>query len=333
MAFPIQRMRRLRRSAALRSVLRETSLSLDDLVMPLFVVPGRGVEREIATLAGHFHYSVDRLIDEVELLAGMGVKALLLFGVPDEKDESGELACRDDALLQVAIRALRERLSPSARELVLMADLCFCSHLTHGHCGVLGARDVDNDRTVEMLAKQALSLARAGIDVVAPSAMMDGMVAGIRAALDKAGFCETLIMSYSAKFSSSFYGPFRGAANSAPSFGTRETYQQDPANSDEAIREIGLDIEEGADIVMVKPALAYLDVIYRAKRSFPVPLAAYSVSGEYAMLKTASSAGLLDAKRAAFELLLSIKRAGADIIISYSTKELAPYIGNQGPLL
>lgn len=319
MSFPVIRPRRLRQNAAIRNLVRETRLGLDDLVAPIFVVSEKGRRSEITSLEGQFHFGPDTAAKEAQELANLGINAVLIFGLPDEKDDTGSIASKEHGVVQEAIRAIKEQVP----QMLCVADLCFCEYTSHGHCGVIVNGDVDNDLTLVELQKQAVSLAQAGADIIAPSGMMDGMVAAIREALDDEDLERVSIMSYSAKYASAYYGPFREAVASAPSFGDRKTYQMDPANTHEAMREIAYDIEEGADIVMVKPALAYLDVIARAKEAFSVPLAAYNVSGEYAMIKAAAKAGLIDGERIMMETLLSIRRAGADIIISYFSKEAA----------
>jgi porphobilinogen synthase len=332
MGFPEIRMRRLRSSENMRRLVRETALSVDDLVYPLFVKQGRGLKEPISSMAGCFHFSPDTIAAEAGEVAALGIPAVLLFGLPDKKDDIGSRAWAEDGVVQTAVRQIKK----AVPELLVITDVCLCAYTAHGHCGVIekgkvvrqvhhpeqGQR-IANDATCELLAKVALSHAQAGSDMVAPSDMMDGRVGYIRQALEKNGFDQTAIMAYSAKYASSFYGPFRDAAESAPAFGDRKSYQMDPANSDQAMAEITRDIEEGADIVMVKPALCYLDVIYRAKQRFDCPIAAYNVSGEYMMVNSASQAGLLDEKSAMMEMLGSIKRAGADIVISYFAKEAA----------
>jgi len=312
-------MRRLRKNETLRKLVRQTSLSASDFVYPLFVRPGRGLKEPIKSMQGCFHFSPDTAAVEAAEVFSLGIPAVILFGLPERKDATGSQAWAEDGIVQQAVREIKKANS----ELVVITDLCLCEYTDHGHCGVIKDGRVDNDATCELLARTALSHARAGADVVAPSDMMDGRVGIIRSALEENGFQDTCIMAYSAKYASAFYGPFRDAAESAPSFGDRKDYQMGPANSDEAMREIALDIEEGADIVMVKPALCYLDVISRAKELFCVPIAAYNVSGEYMMVKTAAKAGLLDVEQAMLEVLLSIKRAGADIIITYFAKMAA----------
>ena len=317
--FPAYRPRRLRRSEALRRLVRETRLSSDQLVQPLFVVPGERVERPVESMPGVAQRSVDRAAEECRRLADLGVPAVLLFGIPEEKDARGRGATDPDGIIPRALRAIR-RVAPG---LVLITDVCLCEYTDHGHCGVVREGDVDNDATLELLAAEALAHARAGADLVAPSDMMDGRVGAIRAALDGAGFAHLPIMSYAAKFASALYGPFRDAAESTPAFGDRRSYQMDPANAEEALREVALDIEEGADAVMVKPALPYLDVVRRVKERFGYPVAAYQVSGEYAMVKAAAARGWLDEARVVDESLVAIKRAGADIIITYFAKDVA----------
>jgi porphobilinogen synthase len=299
-------------------MVRETILTRDDLVMPLFVCPGTGVNNPISSMPGNSQLSVDLLVEECRRLYGIGVQAILLFGIPEHKDEHGLVACEHNGIVQQATRALKKALP----DLYVIADICNCEYTTHGHCGTIVNGDVDNDLTLVTLAKQSVSLAQEGIDMVAPSDMMDGRVGAIRRALDENGFYNLPIMAYSAKYASSFYGPFREAAESAPKFGNRATYQMDPANGNEALREVALDIEEGADIVMVKPALSYLDIIQRVKTNFNIPIAAYNVSGEYSMVKAAAANGWIDEKRMVREILTSIKRAGSDIILSYHTQDI-----------
>ncbi len=311
--FPTTRLRRLRQNDNFRRLVRETRLSVDDFIYPLFVCPGQNVRREIESMPGNYQLSVDQLVEECRRVRDLGIPGVLLFGIPEHKDEIGSEACSEDGIVQRAVRGLKKEV----HNLLIITDICFCEYTSHGHCGVIKDGTVDNDATLELLAKQALSHARAGADLVAPSDMMDGRIGVIREALDGSGFNQLPIMAYSAKYSSAFYGPFRDAAGSAPQFGDRRGYQMDPPNAEEAIREVELDLEEGADIVMVKPALAYLDIIYRVKSTFEVPLAAYNVSGEYACLKAAGARGWLDERRAMMEVLTSIKRAGADIIITY----------------
>jgi porphobilinogen synthase len=322
--FPTVRLRRLRQHPGLRDLVRETELSLRDLILPLFVRTGTKVRQPIESMPGHAQLTPDLLAEEAREVERLGIPAVLLFGIPAAKDATGSLACLDNGIVQQGVRAIKV----STSDLLVITDLCFCEYTDHGHCGVLhdvGERtDVDNDATLELLARQAVSHAKAGADVIAPSGMMDGMVGAIRKGLDAAGYEHIPILSYAAKYASAFYGPFREAAESAPQFGDRRTYQMDPANAREALREVALDVAEGADILMVKPALSYLDVISRVKQAHPdIPLCAYNVSGEYAMLKAAAKNGWIDEARATAEILTSIKRAGADMIITYSAKELA----------
>src|SRR5436190_520316 len=318
-SFPVMRLRRFRRTSGLRGLVRETRLSLDDFVMPLFIGPEAFANDELPGLGRH---SVDSVVAEADELARLGVKAVILFGIPEEKDEDGSGAYDDDGIIQRALRGLRER----QPELTLITDVCLCEYTSHGHCGILDGDQVDNDETLKMLARTAVSHVDAGADAVAPSDMMDGRVAAIRVALDEEGHETTPILAYSAKYSSAFYGPFREAAESAPAFGDRRGYQMDPANVREALRECKIDLAEGADAIMIKPALPYLDVIRAAREAFQAPLAAYNVSGEYAMVKAAARAGWLDERAAALESLTAIKRAGADLIVSYWTKDLAAWL-------
>lgn len=303
----------------------ETHLRVEDLVYPLFVCPGTGVKKPISSMPGNYQMSVDVLVEECKLAVSKGVKSVLLFGIPEHKDEHGHVACQSDGIVQKAIRAIKAEID----DILIIADVCNCEYTTHGHCGTIIDNDVDNDSTLVTLADQSVSLAEAGADVIAPSDMMDGRVLRIREALDLAGYEKIPIMSYAAKYASGFYGPFREAAESAPKFGDRSTYQMNPANSDEAMREIAADIEEGADIVMVKPALSYLDIIYRTKHEFEMPTAAYNVSGEFSMVKAAGANGWIDEKRVMMEVLLSIKRAGADIIITYHALDAADILNGQ----
>jgi porphobilinogen synthase len=319
MPHPMFRPRRLREKSLLRSMVRETALALDDLVYPLFVVHGRGVREPIGPMPGQHRLSVDELVKECKDAAGMGIPAVLLFGLPEEKDPRGSEAYAEDGIVQQAVRAVKD----TVPDLLVVTDVCLCEYTSHGHCGVVEDGTVRNDPTLDLLARTAVSHAEAGADIVAPSDMMDGRVAAIREALDEAAFADTPIMAYSAKYASVFYGPFREAADSTPQFGDRRSYQMDPANVQEAMREIALDLDEGADIVMVKPALPYLDVISRAKAEFGVPLAAYSVSGDYAMIRAAGQLGWLDEERAIMEALTGIRRAGADIVITYFAKDAA----------
>lgn len=322
MGFPVVRMRRLRRTENLRRLVRETTLAPSDFIYPLFVVPGKNVKREIAALPGNYHWSVDLVVREAERVLSAGVPAVILFGIPEHKDEQGSEAWSAEAPVQRAVRALKMELP----ELVVVTDVCLCEYTSHGHCGLIKGDTVQNDPTLELLARTAVSHADAGADIIAPSDMMDGRVAAIRQALDASGHEDAIIMSYAAKYASAFYGPFREAAESAPAFGDRRGYQMDPANAAEALREVKADLEEGADIVMVKPALPYLDVLRRVKDTFGVPTAAYNVSGEYAMIKAAARLGWLDEKRAALESLVGIKRAGADLIITYWAPDAARWL-------
>jgi len=319
MGFPEIRMRRLRRSATMRRMVRETSLRVDDLIYPLFVRAGQGLKKPIPSMTDCFHFSPDRIAEETAEVAGLGIPAVLLFGLPAHKDEQGSEAWAENGVVQQAIRAIKKR----TPDLLVVTDVCLCEYTSTGHCGVIKNGKVDNDATLELLAKIALSHAQAGADIVAPSDMMDGRVRAIRQVLECNGFDDVAILSYAAKFASAFYGPFRDAAESAPAFGDRKGYQMDPANAREALREITLDIEEGADLVMVKPALSYLDVICRARHRFDCPIAAYNVSGEYMMLNAAADAGLLDRETCMMEVLTSIKRAGADLILTYFAKKVA----------
>ena len=319
MPFPLYRPRRLRESPLLRKMVRETQLGVQDLVYPLFAVHGRGVREPITSMPGQFRLSVDELLKECKDAASMGIPAVLLFGLPAEKDPRGSEAYAEDGIIQQAVRAVKETIP----DLLVITDVCLCEYTSHGHCGVVEQGRVRNDPTLDLLARTAVSRVDAGADMIAPSDMMDGRVAAIREALDENGNQETPIMAYSAKYASAFYGPFREAANSTPQFGDRRSYQMDPANSTEAMREVALDVDEGADIVMIKPALPYLDVIARVKNEFGVPVAAYSVSGEYAMLRAAGQLGWLDEEAAMMEALTGIRRAGADIVITYFAKEVA----------
>ncbi len=319
MPYPQERLRRLRRTESLRRLVRETTLTRSDLVYPLFVVEGRGIRQEISSLPGLYRFSPDRLGPEADEIQGLGVPAVLLFGIPRHKDPRGTSAWNKNGPVQKAIRFLKAR-SP---ELIVMTDVCLCEYTSHGHCGIVQGAEVLNDPTLEALCRMALSHAEAGADLVAPSDMMDGRIRAVRQALDQAGFSHVPIMSYAAKFASAFYGPFREAAESAPAFGDRRSYQMDPPNRREAVREVLLDIEEGADIVMVKPALAYLDILREVRNVCRHPLAAYNVSGEYAMVKAAAARGWIDGPRVMMEILLAIKRAGADLVITYFAKEAA----------
>jgi porphobilinogen synthase len=322
MSFPVHRPRRLRRTEALRGLVRETRLSAAGLIYPLFVCPGENVRQEVSSMPGVFQQSVNRVVEECREVAALGIPGVLLFGLPDAKDARGSSSLLAEGVVQRAVEAIRKAQLP----LLVITDVCLCEYTDHGHCGVIENGDVVNDATVEILAKQALSHARAGADIVAPSDMMDGRVAAIRNILDEHKFADVAILSYAAKYCSGFYGPFREAAQSSPQFGDRRTYQMDPGNAREALKEVALDLEEGADVVMVKPALPYLDVIRQVRESCNVPVAAYNVSGEYAMVKAASRNGWLDEKRVVLEIMTGIQRAGADIIISYHAKDVARWL-------
>ncbi len=325
--YPTVRPRRLRSSPILRAMVRETELNAGDFILPLFVRSGRGVRNEIASMPGNYQFSVDTLVEEVGAAKDLGIRSFMLFGIPPKKDPKGEVSLADDGIVQQALRALK---SAYKQDVYLVTDECLCEYTDHGHCGPLceshGSFDVDNDATLPILAAQCVSHAKAGADLVAPSGMMDGMVQAIRIGLDAAGFPNVPILSYAAKYASGFYGPFRDAAESPPSFGDRSTYQMDPANSDEAMREVALDVQEGADMVMVKPALSYLDIIRRTKETFALPTAAYNVSGEFAMVKAAARNGWIDERRVTLEILTSIKRAGADMILTYHAKDAAKWL-------
>jgi porphobilinogen synthase len=332
--FPTQRPRRLRGSPALRRMVRETQLAVDDLIYPLFVVHGRGVQREVSSMPGVYQWSVDALRREVESIAGLGIPGVILFGIPAEKDQLGSENFANNGIVQQAIRAIKE----TVPDLTVLTDVCMCEYTSHGHCGVVeevrmadGRLDfrVANDPTLDILGRVAVSHAAAGADMVAPSAMMDGQVGAIRTALDAAGYSAIPIMAYAVKYASAFYGPFRDAAESPPQFGDRKTHQMDAANTREALREAALDVAEGADILMVKPALAYLDVIRAVRESFPYPVAAYNVSGEYAMVKAAGARGWIDERAVTMEMLTSIKRAGADLILTYFAKEVAAWLNGR----
>ena len=322
MTYPTTRLRRLRATPALRAMRRETTLAASNLVAPLFVCHGTGVKKPVASMPGHFQLSVDELVREGEAIARDGIGGVILFGIPAAKDAEGREAYDENGIVPTALRALKK----AVPDLLLWADVCLCEYTSHGHCGVLNGDKVDNDKTLPLLARAATAYAAAGADLIAPSDMMDGRVAAIRRALDAGGFPDTPIVSYAAKYASAFYGPFREAAESTPQFGDRRGYQMDPANAAEALREVALDLEEGADMVMVKPALPYLDVIRRVKEQFQVPVAAYNVSGEYAMIKAAAQNGWIDGERAALETLVSIRRAGADVILTYFAREIAPLL-------
>ena len=319
MYYPDYRPRRLRKNENFRRMIRETKLSVDNLVYPLFAVPGKDIKKPIGAMPGNFQMSVDHIVREVRKTKELGIPAVLLFGIPDRKDELASGAFARDGIIQQAVRRIKDRVP----DILVVTDVCLCEYTSHGHCGMIEKGDVDNDTTLEVLAETALSHAKAGADMVAPSAMMDGQIRAIREALDESGYETMPILAYAAKYASCFYGPFREAAESAPQFGDRKAYQMDPANSDEAIREITLDVEEGADIVMVKPALPYLDIIRRAREEFDLPIAAYNVSGEFAMIQAAAQLGWLDGERAMMEALTSIKRAGADIILTYFAQAAA----------
>jgi porphobilinogen synthase len=316
---PLYRPRRLRSNENIRRMVRETTLSPDDFIYPLFVMHGKGVKKEISSMPGNYQQSIDNIVKDCEEVKDLGIPSVLLFGIPEHKDEVGSEAYSDDGIVQHAIKAIKNKFP----ELVVITDVCLCEYTSHGHCGLIKNGVVQNDATLELLAREALSHAKAGADMVAPSDMMDGRVGAIRETLDSDGFYDIPIMSYAAKYASSFYGPFREAAESTPQFGDRRSYQMDAPNSREALREVALDIDEGADIVMVKPALAYLDIIYQVKQQFNLPVAAYNVSGEYSMIKAAAKLGWIDGERAMMESLIAIKRAGADIILTYFAKEAA----------
>lgn len=324
MEFPKLRPRRLRRKENIRRLVRETKLSLDDLIYPIFVRYGQNIVEEVPSMPGVYRYSLDKVVDAVKEVRDLGIPAIILFGIPEHKDEVGSDTWSDEGIIQRALRLIKKEVP----DMYLITDVCFCEYTTHGHCGVLCDGDVHNDLTLENLKKQAISHAKNGADMLAPSGMMDGMVRAIREALDSSGFENIPIMAYSAKYASAFYGPFREIAESAPAFGDRRSYQMDPANSREAIKEILLDVQEGADIVMVKPALAYLDIIAKVKEHTLLPVCAYNVSGEYAMIKAGGKLGWIDEKRVMIETLLSIKRAGADMIITYFAKDVARLINS-----
>lgn len=319
MRFPHYRPRRLRKNELFRRLIRETSLEPDDLILPLFVRPGKSIKQPISSMPGHFQLSIDLLIDEVKEAKSLGLLGVILFGIPENKDEMGSEAYSDNGIIQRAIREIKERVDG----ILVITDVCLCEYTSHGHCGIVKDGIILNDETLELLSRQALSHVRSGADMVAPSDMMDGRIGAIRKILDENNYHDIPIMSYAAKFASSFYGPFRVAAESKPQFGDRKSYQMDPANAEEALREVRLDIEEGADIIMVKPALPYLDIIYRVKETFNIPVSAYNVSGEYAMIKAASNLDWIDGEQVMMESLISIKRAGADFIITYFAKEAA----------
>ncbi len=319
MIFPEYRPRRMRRSEALRALIRETEIGLEHLIYPLFVVPGKKVKEPIGAMPGCWHLSIDMLVEEAKEVRDLGIPGVILFGLPEKKDPRGSQAWAKNGIVQKAVSALKKHVP----DLLVITDVCLCEYTSHGHCGLIAHNEVENDATLELLAKAALSHARAGADMVAPSDMMDGRVGAIREALDEHGFEQIPIMSYAVKYASAFYGPFREAADSAPQFGDRRSYQMDPANAREALREASLDLQEGADILMVKPAMPYLDIIHMLRQEFTLPVAAYQVSGEYSMIKAAGEKGWIDADRVMLESLLSIRRAGADIILTYFAKDLA----------
>lgn len=323
--FPIARLRRTRMTTPLRAMVRETELSKNDFIYPLFVVPGAKVKKEVSSMPNVFQMSVDEIVRECVTVKSLGIPAVILFGIPEEKDEVGSGAYDELGVVQQAVRAIKKEVP----ELVVITDVCLCEYTSHGHCGIVRGNEIVNDESVELLAREALTHAQAGADMVAPSDMFDGRVRAIRSALDENGFHTIPIMSYAAKYASGFYGPFREAAESTPKFGDRRSHQMDPANSDEALREVAQDIEEGADIVMVKPAMPYLDVLYRVKQQFGMPTAAYNVSGEYSMVKAAAKLGWIDGERVMMELLTGIRRAGADMILTYFAKEASQYLDRQ----
>lgn len=320
--FPIKRLRRLRYNPIIRDMIRETQLSKKDLIYPLFVVHGEKIKNEVKSMPGVYQMSVDALVEECKEVSSLGIPAVILFGIPEHKDEKGSEAYDPNGIIQQAVRAIKA----NVKNLVVITDVCMCEYTSHGHCGVLNGEEILNDETISLLAKEALTHAEAGADIIAPSDMMDGRVAAIRKVLDEKGFSKTPILSYAAKYASGYYGPFRDAAESTPAFGDRRSHQMDVANADEALREVETDIEEGADIVMVKPAGAYLDIIWRVKQKFGLPTAAYQVSGEYAMIKAASKLGWIDEERIMLESLTAIKRAGADMILTYFAKDVAKYL-------
>lgn len=322
--FPVHRYRRLRRNEQIRRMVRETNLSPDDFIYPLFVTFGKGVKKEISSMPGCYQESIDRVVEHAKEIYSLGIPSVILFGIPEHKDEIGSSAYDESGVIQKAIKAIKD----AVPELYVITDVCMCEYTSHGHCGFIEGGDVNNDKTLELLSMEALSHAKAGADMVAPSDMMDGRVSAIRSALDKEGFSHIPIMSYAAKYASAFYGPFREAAESTPQFGDRRTYQMDPANRREALKEVALDIEEGADIVMVKPALSYLDIISDIRNSFTVPVAAYNVSGEYSLVKAGAKLGWIDEERVMMEILTSIKRAGADLILTYFAKEAAKILNS-----
>jgi len=319
MKFPQYRPRRLRKNELFRKLIRETSLKPDDLILPLFVRPGKGIKNPISSMPGHYQVSIDILINEVKEAKSLGILGVILFGIPEKKDEMGSEAYAEDGIIQRALREIKEKVDG----ILVITDVCLCEYTSHGHCGIVKNGVILNDETLDLLSRQALSHVRSGADMVAPSDMMDGRIGAIRKVLDENQYQDVPILSYAAKYASSFYGPFRVAAESKPQFGDRKSYQMDPANAEEALREVRLDLEEGADIIMVKPALPYLDIIYRVKTTFNIPVAAYNVSGEYALVKAASQLGWIDGDLVMIESLISIKRAGADFILTYFAKEAA----------
>ena len=323
MTFPITRLRRLRKNKNLRRMIRETRLSVDNLIYPLFVTFGKGIKDEISSMPGNYRFSVDKITEEVKEAQDLGIPAIILFGIPEHKDEVGSEAYNKCGVVQEAVRAIKS----ATPEMIIITDVCIDEYTSHGHCGLVKGDEILNDPTLELLSKMALTHVEAGADMVAPSDMMDGRVGAIRKSLDDHGFQDIPIMAYSAKYASAFYGPFREAADSEPKFGDRKSYQMDPPNSDESIREVLLDIDEGADIVMVKPALSYLDIIYRVKNEFDLPVAAYNVSGEFSLIKAAGQKGWIDEERVMMEALISIKRAGADMILTYFAKQAARILG------
>ncbi len=322
MLFPDYRPRRMRQNETFRRMIRETVLSVDDLILPLFAIEGKDIKNPIPSMPGHYQLSIDNLVKTALAAEKLGIPAIMLFGIPDKKDPLGTRAYAKDGIVQRAVKTLKNKLS----DMVVITDVCLCQYTDHGHCGVLQGETVDNDASLDLLAKAALSHAKAGADMVAPSDMMDGRIAEIRETLDENDFSHIPVMSYSAKYCSAYYGPFREAAHSAPQFGDRRTYQMDPANALEAIREVSMDVEEGADVIMVKPALSYLDIIYRIREEIDLPVAAYNVSGEYAMVKAADKMGWIDGEKVMMETLTSIKRAGADMILTYFAMEAAELI-------
>jgi porphobilinogen synthase len=324
MTFPVHRPRRLRATEAIRSLVRETRLSVSCLIYPMFACPGAGVRKQVTSMPGIFQQSVDQIVEECREVAGLGIPGVILFGLPEKKDERGSEAADDIGAVQRGIRAIRE----AKLDLIVITDVCLCEYTSHGHCGVVKSDEILNDPTLDLLAAAAVSHAKAGADIVAPSDMMDGRVGAIRRALDDGGFSNVAILSYAAKYCSAFYGPFREAAESAPQFGDRRSYQMDPANAREALREVAADLEEGADMVMVKPALAYLDVIRQVRERFDIPVAAYNVSGEYSMVKAAARNGWIDEQRVTLEILTGIRRAGADVIVTYHAKDAACWLKN-----